>query len=222
MATFVDIATLTDVSTSFPNDSWMQVSATQKVNITKLYNNASFVSGLKPKLSIPNVLSTKLTGMIPALGNISTSDTILQAINKVAVTVNGGPVLKNITYMNSSSIPSTVVLPINVLTARNFLLELIFPTRQYTVKIDFTNIFDTLEPNHGIDGLIMLHPGCKCVIQLQGIFSGTPIYLSDGTQELMATASSLGGKCIAYQAWALEDGSFRIFLNGSKYEYSVY
>lgn len=220
MATFVDIATLTDVSTSFPNDSWMQVSATQKVNITKLYNNASFISGLKPKLSIPNVLSTKLKGMIPALGNISTSDTILQAINKVAVTVNGGPVLKNITYMNSSSIPQTVVLPINVLTTRNFLIEILDSSKQYTLRPDFTDIFDTLEPNHGIDGLIMIHPGCRSIVMVQGITVGTSIYMSEGTQELMDTPSL--GRCIAYQAWCLPNGDFRIFLNGSKYEYTVY
>lgn len=219
MATFVDIATLTDVSTSFPNDSWMQVSATQKVNITKLYNNASFVSGLKPKLSIPNVLSTKLTGMIPALGNISASDTILQAINKVAINVNGGPVLKNITYMASST-PTTIVLPINVLTARNFLIEIIDSSKQYTLRPDFTNIFDTLDPNHGIDGLIMIHPGCKSIVMIQGIPVGTSIYMSEGTQELMDTPSLC--RCIAYQAWCLPNGDFKIFLNGSKYVYSVY
>lgn len=219
MATFVDIATLTDISTSFPNDSWMQVSATQKVNITKLYNNASFISGLKPKLSIPNVLSTKLTGMIPALGNIAATDTILQAINKTAIHVNGGPVLKNMMNLESSQNLS-INLAVNILTTRNFLIEIIDSTRQYTLNLDFTYVFTTLEPNHGIDGVLVIHPGCRSRVMVMGIDTGTPLYMSEGIQDLMDTPSQC--RCFAYQIWKLEDNSFRIIINGSKYVYAVY
>lgn len=87
MAEFVDITSLSDASDSMNNFEalWVQVSATQRIDLFKLANSTNFINAVKSKLGTTDVLGTVLQGFVAgsSYAAIGASDTILSAFNKV-------------------------------------------------------------------------------------------------------------------------------------------
>ena len=87
MAEFVDITSLSDASDSLNNFEalWVQVSATQRIDLLKLANSNNFINAVKSKLGTTDVLGTVLKGFVAGsdYAAVGASDTILSAFNKI-------------------------------------------------------------------------------------------------------------------------------------------
>lgn len=88
MAEFVDITSLSDASDGMNNFDalWVQVSATQRINLFKLANSSQFMKNLQEKLGTTDVLGTVLKGFTAGsdFQEVGAQDTILSAFNKLA------------------------------------------------------------------------------------------------------------------------------------------
>lgn len=206
MAQFVDISTLTDVSASFPNEAWIQTSATQKANVNKVYNNAGFISGLKLKLNLSG-LSLGFDG-----SKLSFSDTYLTAFNKLGSNLYEVEEILSAPDSNGDYHPGSTSKQANTLCLINYYTS----SAGNDCNLNLDLWMERLKYAGGLSEMtIMVSSACRFSLHL--VYHNGPLFLGPGILDIIQEVQGYYYRVFCLKGFIKAGGISGCIVNGALY-----